>query len=78
MDSVPEIAVELAGDSNVVRHLLDTKKEKMFNTGVVEKLAETYASDQLSAIDAVLTRRSGETRNKLDVEAVAASGNITR
>ena len=78
MDSVPEIAVELAGDSDAVRHLLDTKKEKMFNTGVVEKLAETYASYQLSAIDAVLTRRSGETRNKLDVEAVAASGNVTR
>lgn len=78
MDSVPEIAVEISGNSNVDRRLLDTKRGKMFNMGVVEKLAETYASYQLSAIDAVLTRRSGETRNKLDVEAVAASGNVTR
>lgn len=78
MDGIPETAVERAGVDDVPSATLDTDRKIVCNTGVVEKLAETYASYQLSAIDAVLTRRSGENRSKMDVEAVAASGNVTR
>lgn len=78
MDGIPEMAVERAGVDGIPSAALDTDRKIVCNTGVVEKLAETYATYQLSAIDAVLTRRSGENRSKMDVEAVAASGNVTR
>jgi hypothetical protein len=78
MDGIPETAVERAGVDDIPSAALDTDRKIVCNTGVVEKLAETYATYQLSAIDAVLTRRSGENRSKMDVEAVAASGNVTR
>lgn len=66
--------------------LLDTGLNKVFNRGMVEKLAEAYVSYQLSAIDAVVNGRRGESNesnktgnmNKLDAEAVASVLNLRK
>ena len=73
-DDVRRIAVESSG-SLEEPHLVDTKVPDWFNGPVVEKLAETYASYQMSAVDAVLGTGS---RNKLDVEAVLAANNVSQ
>lgn len=57
-----------------VKYALDKYGEKGVNSDVVEKLAETYVKYQLSAIDAVVTGRSGT--NKLDAEALASVTNL--
>ena len=73
-DDIRRIAVESSG-SLEEPHLVDTKVPDWFNGPVVEKLAETYASYQMSAVDAVLGTGS---RNKLDVEAVLAANNVSQ
>lgn len=78
MDGIRESAIERAGCDACSARPLDKIAGTVSNTVVVEKLAETYAGYQMSAIDAVLTRRSGETREKLDVEAVVSAGNVAK
>jgi hypothetical protein len=76
LNGVSEIAVGLSGSGDGFDLVVDRSRKTLSNISVVEKLAETYASYQMSAIDAVLMRRSGETRNRMDVEAVASANNV--
>lgn len=76
LNQIPQTAVDLSGVDESFNLVVDKNPKTLSNINVVEKLAETYAGYQMSAIDAVLTRRSGETRNKLDVEAVASANNV--
>lgn len=73
MDHVADTALELSGMSAEPKYV-DTGRKSVRNCGVVEKLAETYATYQMSALDAVL--RTGGARNKLDAEAVISAGNV--
>lgn len=69
-DMVPDRALEKSGCDPTPR--VDTGNFGVQKSGVVEKLAETYATYQMSAVDAVL---GTGTRRELDVEAVVASSN---
>lgn len=73
-------AMECALSGDVPEYLLDGTGEKCLDGGVVEKLAEAYVSYQLSAIDAVVNgRRSRQGGGgPLEVEAIAAAGNLHR
>lgn len=73
-DDLGRMAVKCAGCDARRRIPVDNWDERRFNDRVVEKLAETYAAYQLSAIDAVLGEPG---RDRLGVEAVVASSNMS-